>query len=149
MPADQRLALAGDRPRGSAGRLPGHERTGVVKGLTIRPALRRELPAVVGLVRQLAAFEKLPGPSPSAVRRLGRHAFGPKRRVRILVVRLDGNLVGYVFTFFAYSTFLARPTLFIEDIYVVPEARSRGGGEAVMGHLGRLAAEEGCGRIFP
>lgn len=115
--------------------------------VSIRPATRRDVPQVVRLVRDLAAFEKLGPPSPAAVRRYVKHGFGPKRYFRILLVKLDGAAVGYAFYFFTYSTFLARPSLYLEDVFVLPEARSRGVGREIMRALGRIARKEGCGRM--
>ncbi len=115
--------------------------------LRIRPASRRDLPGVIALVRKLAEFEKLAPPDAAALRRYARHGFGRRRYFRILVAELDGGLAAYAFFFFAYSTFLGRPTLYLEDLFVLPEARRRGVGLRMMRELARIARREGCGRM--
>lgn len=115
--------------------------------MKIRPAARRDLPGIVALVTKLAEFEKLKPPDASAVRRYAQHGFGRRPYFRILVVERDGALVGYAFYFFTYSTFLARPSLYLEDIFIRPDCRSRGIGEKVMRELARIARREGCGRM--
>lgn len=113
----------------------------------IRPAARRDLPAVVGLIRQLAAFEQLPPPHRSALRRLSRDGFGRRPLFKILVAERGPEIVAYAFYFFTYSTFLARPTLYIEDIFVRPDARRRGIGERFVRALAAIARRSRCGRM--
>ena len=113
----------------------------------IRFASRRDLPGVIALVRKLAEFEKLAPPEAAALRRYARHGFGRRRYFRILVAELDGGLVAYAFFFFAYSTFLGRPTLYLEDLFVLPEARRGGVGLRLMRELARIARREGCRRM--
>jgi GNAT superfamily N-acetyltransferase len=120
---------------------------GRVKEPRLRPARPSDLPAVVGLVRRLAEFEKLAPPSASAARRYRRDGFGRRPYFRILVAEQGRRLVGYAFYFFTYSTFRARPTLYLEDLFVVPEERGRGTGERLLRALGRVAARAGCGRM--
>lgn len=113
----------------------------------IRPALRRDLPALVDLIRQLAEFERLSPPDGSALRRLALHGFGRRPQFRILVAERAGAIVAYAFYFFTYSTFLARPTLFIEDLFVRPDARRGGIGERLVHTLAAIARKRGCGRM--
>lgn len=113
----------------------------------IRPAEERDGPAFVALVRALADFEQLPGPDEEAAERLVRHAFGRERCFELLVAEQAEGLVGYAAYFMNYSTFLARPSLYLEDLFVLPAARSRGIGGAFMRRLARVAAERGCGRF--
>lgn len=111
----------------------------------IRAAEPRDLPTVVGLVRALADFEKLPGPDEAAARRLSDDfAAG---RYSLLVAEHAGAVVGYALYFFTYSTFLAQPSLYLEDIFVHPKARARGIGERFMRALAREAVRQGCGRF--
>jgi len=111
----------------------------------IRAAEPRDLPSVVGLVRALAEFEKLPGPDDAAARRLA-DDFGAGR-YSLLVAERDGAVVGYALYFFTYSTFLARPSLYLEDLFVHPTARGRGVGERFMRELAKDAERRGCGRF--
>jgi GNAT superfamily N-acetyltransferase len=113
----------------------------------IRPTEARDGAAFVALVRALADFEHLPGPDDAAAARLCDHAFGPARRFELLVAEEAGALVGYALFFPVYSTFLARPSLYLEDLFVLPAARGHGVGRAFMLRLARLAVERGCGRF--
>ncbi|MGH7896287.1 MAG: GNAT family N-acetyltransferase [Candidatus Binatia bacterium] len=113
----------------------------------IREARREDGPAIVGLIRALAEFEHLPGPSDEAAARLVEHGFGPHRYFESLVVEVDGVVVAYTIHFTTYSTFLMRPTLFLEDIFVHPRVRRRGIGTALMERLRAIAVERGCGRF--
>jgi GNAT superfamily N-acetyltransferase len=122
----------------------------------IRPAEERDGPGFVALVRALAEFEKLAGPDDAAAARLQADAFGPARRFELLVAEREtaseegapsGELVGYALYFMTYSTFLARPSLYLEDLFVLPSWRGRGVGAAFMRSLGREAVARGCGRF--
>ena len=111
----------------------------------IRAAAAPDLPSVVGLVRALAEFEKLPGPDEAAARRLSDDfAAG---RYSLLVADDGGRIVGYAIYFFTYSTFLARQSLYLEDLFVHPDARGRGVGERFMRALAAEAERRGCGRF--
>jgi GNAT superfamily N-acetyltransferase len=111
----------------------------------IRAAETRDLPSVIGLVRALAEFEKLPGPDDDAARRLA-DDFAAKR-YSLLVAEASGAIVGYALYFFTYSTFLAQPSLYLEDLFVHPDARGRGVGERFMRALAKEAVAHGCGRF--
>jgi GNAT superfamily N-acetyltransferase len=115
--------------------------------MIIRPARQEDGPAFIGLVRALAEFEKLPGPTDEAAARLLDDAFGARPRYELTLAELDGRVVAYAVTFQTYSTFLAKPTLFLEDIFVHPEARRRGVAKAVLAHLRGVAETRGCGRF--
>jgi GNAT superfamily N-acetyltransferase len=115
--------------------------------LTVRPARPDDGPAFVGLVRALSEFEDLPGPDAAACARLLEDAFGARPRFELHVADLDGEVVAYAVTFQTYSTFLARPTLFLEDLFVHPKARRRGAAQALMARLRERARELGCGRF--
>ena len=111
----------------------------------IRAAEPRDLPSVVALVRALADFEKLEGPDDDAARRLA-DDFGAGR-YSLFVAEQGGAIVGYALYFFTYSTFLAKPSLYLEDLFVHPGARGRGIGERFMRALAQVAVERGCGRF--
>jgi GNAT superfamily N-acetyltransferase len=113
--------------------------------VTIRAAEARDIPTVVGLVRALADFEKLPGPDDAAARRFaGDFAAG---RFHLLVADDGARVLGYALYFFTYSTFLARPSLYLEDLFVHPDQRGRGIGERFMRALAAEAEQRGCGRF--
>ena len=111
----------------------------------IRAAETCDLPSVIGLVRALAEFEKLPGPDDDAARRLADDFAA--RRYSLLVAEASGAIVGYALYFFTYSTFLAQPSLYLEDLFVHPDARGRGVGERFMRALAKEAVAHGCGRF--
>lgn len=114
---------------------------------TIRPARREDVPAIVDLIRALAEFEKLPGPDDGAEARLLEHGFGARPAFEALVAELGGEVVAYAIFFHGYSTFLARPTLYLEDLFVHPRARRQGIASALMERLRAIAVERGCGRF--
>jgi GNAT superfamily N-acetyltransferase len=113
----------------------------------IRFATRADAPAFIGLVQALADFEKLAGPDAAARERLVEDAFGPSPRYEVLVAEVDGQVSSYAIFFPTYSTFRARPTLFLEDLFVHPRARRRGVATAMLARLRALAEERGCGRF--
>ena len=112
--------------------------------MKIRPYRRGDAKAFTGLVRALARYEKLKPPTPAAARRLARDA---GRRIRVLLAEAEGLAVGYAIYFFTYSSFLAKPTLYLEDIFVLPESRGTGLGRRLFDALRREARREGCGRM--
>src|SRR5438552_18178352 len=97
-----------------------------MSGFVIRAARPDDGPSFVALVRALAEFEKLPGPTDEAAARLIEHAFGERPRYELLVVEQAGRIVAYAAFFHTYSTFLARPGLYLEDLFVPPGARGAG-----------------------
>lgn len=97
-------------------------------------------------MRELAEFEKLPGPTDEAARRLGEDAF-ERRRIDVLVAEDAGDVVAYAVVLETYSTFLARPLLYLEDLYVTPAARRSGVATAMMGAVAAEALRRGCARL--
>jgi GNAT superfamily N-acetyltransferase len=102
---------------------------------------------LLGLIEALADFEHLPRPSDDARERLAADAVATPPRFRALLARADGKSVGYAIFFETYSTFLARPTLYLEDIFVLEAARQMGVGRALMRAIAREAMARNCGRI--
>jgi GNAT superfamily N-acetyltransferase len=115
--------------------------------VVVRPAVPADGPAFLALVRALAEFEQLPPPDEAAQARLIEHAFGDPHRYELWVATIEGTVVAYAATFTTYSTFLAKPTLFLEDLFVSPTARRRGVATAVLARLEAAARERGCGRF--
>jgi GNAT superfamily N-acetyltransferase len=112
--------------------------------MKIRPYEKRDAKALVSLVRALALYEKLKPIGPAAARRL---VGDIGRRIRVLMAEVDGKPVGYAIYLFTYSSFLARPTLYLEDIFVLPEQRRLGLGGAFFKALHAEARRERCGRM--
>jgi len=106
-----------------------------------------DTPRLLELIDGLADYEKLPRPDASARQRLANDALANPPRFRSLVAEVDGQLVGYAIYFFTYSTFRARPTLYLEDIFVQPEQRGRGAGAALFRACAREAVAQGCARM--
>jgi GNAT superfamily N-acetyltransferase len=118
-----------------------------VAGYTIRDARREDAPAIAGLIRALAEFEGLPGPSDDAAARFVEHGFGTPRHFESFVAEIGGEIVAYTIHLTTYSTFLMQPTLFLEDIFVHPRVRRLGIAAALMERLRALAVARGCGRF--
>src|SRR6188768_1878738 len=114
--------------------------------MEIRPARAADGPRIVELIRLLARFENLPEPDDEAARRLCNHAF-EERRLELWVAEEGGEVVAYAACFTTYSTFRARPSLFLEDLFVHPAARRRGVATALLARLRQVAEERGCGRF--
>lgn len=113
----------------------------------VRAARPEDGPAFLELVRALAVFEKLPGPTDEAATRLLADAFGPSARYHLAVGEVDGQVSAYAVTFQTYSTFLAKPTLFLEDLFVHPRARRHGLGRALIEQTIERAKALDCGRV--
>jgi GNAT superfamily N-acetyltransferase len=114
---------------------------------TLRSAEPRDLDAIVGLIGELAAFEQLTHLLEVTPEKLAPHLFGAPPVAECVVGEVAGEVVGFALFFSNFSTFLARPGLYLEDLYVQPAHRGGGLGKALLEHLARLAAERGCGRF--
>jgi GNAT superfamily N-acetyltransferase len=114
---------------------------------SIRAAESRDLDAIVRLIAGLAEFERLTHLLEVTPEKLGPHLFGERPVAEALVVDRGGTLVAFALFFTNFSTFLARPGLYLEDLFVLPEHRGEGIGEALLTRLAQLAAERGCGRF--
>jgi len=120
----------------------------VSSNYTLRAAERRDVDAIVALIRGLAEFEKLTHLLEVTPERLAPHLFGDKPVAEAWVAEVEGGaIVAFALFFTNFSTFLARPGLYLEDLFVEPEARGHGIGQALLEHLARLAAARGCGRF--
>jgi len=113
----------------------------------LRPAEPRDTAAIVGLIRELAEFEQLTHLMRATPETLHPHLFGPRPVAEAVVAEVDGVVVAFALFFTNFSTFLAQPGLYLEDLYVQPAHRGAGLGRALLQHLGRLAVQRGCGRF--
>ncbi len=113
----------------------------------IRPALPEDLPDIARLIRGLAEYEKLTHGLALDEDRLRDHLFGPRPYAEALLAEDEGVAVGFALFLHHYSTFRARPTLYLEDLFVLPEHRGRGHGKALLAALARLAQERDCCRL--
>lgn len=117
------------------------------EGITIRPAAEHEVPVILGFIRELAEYEKLAHEVVATEESLRRTLFGARPFAEVLLACAGDAPVGFALFFHNYSTFLGRPGLYLEDLYVHPQARGRGVGRQLLRHLARLARERGCGRL--
>ena len=115
--------------------------------LRIRSAVEADVPLVLRFIRELAEYERLLHEVVATEERLRDTLFGARPAAEVVIAEEDGEPVGFALFFHNYSTFLAQPGLYLEDLYVRPEARGRGAGRALLAHLARLARERGCGRL--
>jgi GNAT superfamily N-acetyltransferase len=115
--------------------------------LRVRPAVAADATAFLSLVDALADYEQLERPSADARNRLIRDGFGPDPRFMPYLAEREGRVVAYAITFETYSSFLALPTLYLEDIFVLPVERRTGVGERIFRYLAREAVRRGCGRM--
>jgi GNAT superfamily N-acetyltransferase len=113
----------------------------------IRPACAADVPTIARLIRQLACYEQLEHEVIGSEEDLREHLFGERRYAEVLFAQDAETVVGFALFFHNYSTFLARPGLYLEDLFVLPEHRRRGWGRALLGAVARVAVERRCGRF--
>ncbi len=113
----------------------------------LRPAQPGDVPAIVGLITELAEFEHLSHLLQLTPDKLSQHLFGERPVVEAVVAEAAGQVVAYALFFTNFSTFLAQPGLYLEDLYVQPALRGAGIGKALLKHLGALAVARGYGRF--
>jgi GNAT superfamily N-acetyltransferase len=116
-------------------------------GLRIRPAAEPDVPLILRFIRELAEYERLLHEVVATEERLRDTLFGARPAAEVVIAEDADEAVGFALFFHNYSTFLAQPGIYLEDLYVRPEARGRGAGRALLAHLARLAKERGCGRL--
>jgi GNAT superfamily N-acetyltransferase len=113
----------------------------------IRPATPDDVPAIARLIRALADYEKLTHTVVLDEARLREHLFGPRPYAEVLIAEEAGQVVGFALFFHNYSTFLGRPGIYLEDLFVLPAFRGRGHGKALLVELAKLAVARDCGRV--
>jgi GNAT superfamily N-acetyltransferase len=113
----------------------------------IRPATPADVPTIARLIRALAEYERLADRVSLREADLREHLFGQRRYAEVLLAEDAGPVVGFALFFHNYSTFLAKPGIYLEDLFVEPEHRGKGHGKALLVALAKLALERGCGRV--
>ncbi|MEE4272376.1 MAG: GNAT family N-acetyltransferase [Thermoanaerobaculales bacterium] len=115
--------------------------------LVLRFAEERDVRTILGFIRSLAEYEKLSHEVEADEDSLRETLFGERRAAEVILAELDGEAAGFALFFHNYSTFLARPGLYLEDLFVEPEFRGRGIGRRLLARLAAIAVERGCGRF--
>jgi GNAT superfamily N-acetyltransferase len=115
--------------------------------ITIRPAVASDAPLILQLIRELAEFENLEHECRTSEAELREHLFGPHPYAEVLIASLENQPVGFALFFHNYSTFLSKPGIYLEDLYVREAVRAHGIGTALLEAVRQLAVERGCGRF--
>jgi GNAT superfamily N-acetyltransferase len=115
--------------------------------VVVRELQASDMFRLLELIDGLADYEKLARPDAAARQRLTEDALSDPPRFRTLLAEVDGSVVGYAIYFFTYSTFRARPTLYLEDVFVLPELRGQGAGVALFRACARAAVANSCARM--
>ena len=118
-----------------------------VPGLRLRPAGASDAGLILELIRELAGFERLSHEVVADAAALRRHLFGERPAAEVLIAEVGDAPAGFALYFPTFSTFVGKPGLYLEDLFIRPAYRGRGIGRAVLIHLSRLAVERGCGRL--
>lgn len=113
----------------------------------IKPATESDVPIIFSFIEKLAAYERLSHEIVATEERLRRTLFAGRRTAEVAIAYEASQPVGFVLFFHNYSTFLARPGLYIEDLFIEEGYRRRGYGRALLLYVARLAKERGCGRL--
>jgi len=116
-------------------------------GLNIRVATAADVPVILEFISALAAYEKLAHACVATADELERTLFGARPYAEVLIAEWNAEPVGFALYFHNYSTFLARPGLYLEDLFVIPSARGKGIGKGLLRRLAEIAVERGCGRF--
>ena len=115
--------------------------------LVIAPAAPADVPLILALINELAEYEKLRHESVATEAAIHQALFGVEPRAETVIARLDGEPAGFALFFHNFSTFLGKPGLYLEDLFVRPEYRGRAVGKTLLAYLAALALERGCGRF--
>jgi GNAT superfamily N-acetyltransferase len=115
--------------------------------MQIVEATEQDVPIILDLIRQLAEYERLSHKVTATEDQLRKTLFGPRPAGEVLLANESGETLGFAVFFTNYSTFLAKPGIYLEDLFVKPHARGKGIGKALLAHLAKVAAERDCGRV--
>jgi GNAT superfamily N-acetyltransferase len=115
--------------------------------MSIRPATADDLETIIALIRALADYEREPAAVTLDAAELRRNLFGPRPFAEVLIAETpEGESAGFALFFHNFSTWLGKPGIWLEDLFVRPEQRGRGYGKALLAAVARVAVERGCGR---
>ena len=116
-------------------------------GLQISSATAADAPLILALINELAEYEKLRHESVATEASIHKALFGPKPHAEAVIARFDGEAAGFALFFHNFSTFLGKPGLYLEDLFVRPAYRGRAIGKSLLSHLAAVALERDCGRF--
>jgi GNAT superfamily N-acetyltransferase len=119
----------------------------MTNNLTVRFAESADCETLFGLIKELAEYEKLTHAVTGNALALQEHLFGSQKYVEAILAESAGQAVGFALFFHNYSTFLTKPGIYLEDLFVLPEYRRQGIGKALLIKLAQIAVERGCGRL--
>jgi GNAT superfamily N-acetyltransferase len=119
----------------------------LAKPPSIIPGTRQDVPVILKMIRGLAEYEHLAHEVKATAARLRRDGFGRRRYFETLVCKRGRKIVGFALYFYSYSTFAGRTSLYIEDLFVLPEERGTGAGKALLCALAGIALKSDCGRM--
>jgi len=115
--------------------------------VTIRPAEPRDCTAICALIKELAVYEKLESEAKATPAQLETHLFGANVKAHALMAEVEGKAVGFALYFYNFSTFLGKPGIYLEDLFVQPDCRSLGIGKMLLQKLAAIAIAQDCGRL--
>jgi GNAT superfamily N-acetyltransferase len=118
-----------------------------IADFTIKPATKKDVPVILAFIRKLADYERLSHEVVATEELLQRTIFGQRRTAEVAIGYFRNEPVGFVLFFHNFSTFLGRPGIYIEDLFVDESFRRRGFGGALLAHIAKLAAVRDCGRL--
>ena len=118
-----------------------------MSAVTVRAATAQDVPLVLAFIRELAIYERLERSVVATEADLTATLFGPRPYAEVVFACLDGREVGFALFFHNFSTFLGKPGIYLEDLYVRSEARGQGVGKCLLAWLAATALERGCGRL--
>ena len=113
----------------------------------IRTTTEADVPVILSLIRELAEYEREPNAVVATEEGLRDVLFGPKRAAEVLLALANSEPVGFAVYFFNFSTWLGRPGLYLEDLFIRPALRGKGYGRALLERLAQIAMKRGCGRM--
>ena len=118
-----------------------------IEEFQIRKAQRGDIPTVLDFIKRLAEYEKLSHEVVATEEKLEKYLFGEEKVAEVVIGYYNETPVGFALYFYNFSTFLAKPGIYLEDLYVLEEYRGKGFGKVLLAYLAKIAVEKGCGRL--
>jgi GNAT superfamily N-acetyltransferase len=120
---------------------------GKAMSITIRQARPADAQTIYAMIYELAVYEKAPEEVVTTPEEIRETLFGAESKTEALICEVDGTAIGYAVFFTSYSTWLGRNGIYLEDLYISPDARGNGAGKALIKHIAQLAVQRRCGRL--